>query len=297
LENLEVVIPGSRKEQRRIADVLDTVDAAIQETDAVVEKQERVKTGLLQDLLTRGLDAEGRLRDPEREPEAFRETELGIFPQMWRIMTVEEVAESAIDGPFGSKLKTEHYVDQPGVRVVRLQNIGNGIFDDSDKAYVSREHARSLKRHEVLSGDLLVASLGDETHPVGRACQYPDGHSPAINKADCFRVRVREEVAHPRFVMHLLNCPDTRKDIGGLVQGVTRDRINLTNLKRVRLPIPPKDEQVRIVNRLRSESNHIAAEGTYRSKLQSLKTGLMQDLLTGRVRVPEAEDRVDEVTA
>jgi type I restriction enzyme S subunit len=284
-------------EQRRIADVLDTVDAAIQETDAVVEKQKQVKTGLLQDLLTRGLDADGRLRDPEREPESFRETELGIFPQMWRIMTVEEVAESAIDGPFGSKLKTEHYVDQPGVRVVRLQNIGNGIFDDSDKAYVSREHARSLKRHEVLSGDLLVASLGDETHPVGRACQYPDGHSPAINKADCFRVRVREEVAHPRFVMHLLNCPDTRKDIGGLVQGVTRDRINLTNLKRVRLPIPPKDEQVRIVNRLRSESNHIAAEGTYRSKLQSLKTGLMQDLLTGRVRVPEAEDRVDEVVA
>lgn len=284
-------------EQRRIADVLDTVDAAIQETDAVVEKQEQVKTGLLQDLLTRGLDADGRLRDPEREPEAFRETEMGRFPEGWQIFRLGEVAESAIDGPFGSKLKTSHYVDQPGVRVVRLQNIGNGVFDDADKAYVSREHARSLKRHKVVSGDLLVASLGDDTHPVGRACQYPDGHPPAINKADCFRVRVSPSLAVPRFVMHLLNCSYTREDIGGLVQGVTRDRINLTNLKRVRLPIPPIEEQERIVERIGRETAHIVAEKAYGGKLRHLKKGLMQDLLTGQVRVPEAEARVDEVIA
>ena len=282
-------------EQRRIADVLDTVDAAIQETDRVVEKQEQVKTGLLQDLLTRGLDADGRLRDPEREPEAFRETEMGRFPEGWQIFRLGEVAESAIDGPFGSKLKTSHYVDQPGVRVVRLQNIGNGVFDDADKAYVSREHARSLKRHKVVSGDLLVASLGDDTHPVGRACQYPDGHPPAINKADCFRVRVSPSLAVPRFVMHLLNCSYTREDIGGLVQGVTRDRINLTNLKRVRLPIPPIEEQERIVERIGRETDHIVAEKAYGGKLRHLKKGLMQDLLTGQVRVPEAEARVDEV--
>lgn len=294
--DLKVGLP-TRSKQRRIAEVLDTVDAAIQQTDAVIAKQQQVKTGLLQDLLTRGLDEQGRLRDPERHPEQFKDSPLGRIPKAWELLTIDEIASSAIDGPFGSKLKTSHYVEQPGVRVVRLQNVGNGVFDDADKAYVSEEHAEALKRHEVKGGDLLVASLGDTTHPVGRACMYPAGAPHAINKADCFRIRTDPKVAMPPFVMHALNCSYTRKDVNGLIQGVTRDRINLTNLKQVRLPIAPLGEQERVVEKVAAQSECIDSEYRHAGKLKSMKSGLMQDLLTGAVRVPEAEAAVQEVVA
>jgi type I restriction enzyme S subunit len=73
--------------------------------------------------------------------------------------------------------------------------------------------------------------------------------------------------------------------------------INLGQLRQTPIVVPPREEQDRIVEVLDQQFGRIDNERAYRSKLQSLKTGLMQDLLTGRVRVPEAEDRVDEVIA
>ena len=129
-------------EQRRIADVLDTVDAAIQETDRVVEKQEQVKTGLLQDLLTRGLDADGRLRDPEREPEAFRETELGITPRAWEVKRVGEIATHVSSGstPKGGK----KVYQQEGIPFIRSQNVWSDGLDLTD---VALRPPVDLRRH------------------------------------------------------------------------------------------------------------------------------------------------------
>ena len=80
LKDVQIDLPPIRQ-QRCIAAVVDTVDAAICETGAVIAKQEQVKTGLLQDLLTRGLDANGRLRDPARYLEQFQATALGQLPE------------------------------------------------------------------------------------------------------------------------------------------------------------------------------------------------------------------------
>lgn len=87
----------------------------------------------------------------------------------WPVVTLGELAaptKGAItDGPFGSNLARHHYRDA-GPRVVRLQNIGDGVFVDNH-AHISAEHFEDLRKHEVVSGDLLVASLGDV---LPRAC-------------------------------------------------------------------------------------------------------------------------------
>jgi type I restriction enzyme, S subunit len=131
------------EDQQRIAAVLDTVDEAIAMTEAVISKLKQMRAGLLHDLLTRGLDEHGQLRDPKAYPEQFQDSPLGRIPRAWEIRTLNEIVASAVDGPFGSNLKTEHYVNEPGVRVVRLQNIDSGRFDESDKAFVSEDHALS----------------------------------------------------------------------------------------------------------------------------------------------------------
>jgi len=160
-------------EQRVIATLLDTVDEAIAKSEAVIAKLKQVRAGLLHDLLTRGLDEHGHLRDPEAEPEQFEKSPIGSLPRTWEVKVLGNIVATATDGPFGSNLKTEHYVNGPGVRVVRLQNIGSGSFDEKDEAFVSEGHAKTLDRYAVVGGDLLVASLGDENHPPSPRLPLP----------------------------------------------------------------------------------------------------------------------------
>jgi len=98
-------------------------------------------------------------------------------------------------------------------------------------------------------------------------------------------------------MMHVLNCPSTRGDINLLGQGVTRDRVNLATVQRVRVRVPPVAEQEQIIAVLRSHDCHIRTEEAYRDKLQLLKKGLMLDLLTGRVRVPVPEPEPELIEA
>lgn len=110
------------------------------------------------------------------------------IPSDWRWVTLNDIQadepRAITDGPFGSNLTSSHYTSS-GPRVVRLQNIGDGEFVDA-YAHISREHFNVLRLHEVLPGDLLVASLS-ESPP--RACIAPSWLGPAIVKADCIRVR------------------------------------------------------------------------------------------------------------
>lgn len=274
------------QQQQAIADVLDTLDTNIRQTEAIIEKLKQVKQGLLHDLLTRGIDANGELRPPQSQaPQLYRHSLLGAIPLDWEVRSVDQVSESIVDGPFGSNLKTEHYVPLPGVRVVRLQNIGIGDYDDNERAYVSDLKARSLSRNQVLGGDVLIAALGDERNPVGRACCYPVDLPPAVNKADCFRLRPRAGVAIGSFVMRSLNGATASHQTRGFEQGVTMQRINLGNLRRVSLAIPPVAEQQLICERLDALDRTIGVTLAEVSKLREQRAGLMDDLLTGCVRV------------
>lgn len=118
------------------------------------------------------------------------------LPLGWQIATLDELKanepRAITDGPFGSNLTRAHYTSE-GARVVRLQNIGDGVFNDA-RAYISMQHFEDLRNHEVLAGDLLIASLGED---LPRACIAPAYLSPAIVKADCIRVRLNER-ADPR---------------------------------------------------------------------------------------------------
>ena len=272
----------SLAEQRTIAAVLDTIDDAIQKTEQIIAKLQQVKQGLLHDLLTRGIDDNGELRDPERHPEQFQDSPMGRIPKGWRAESLGSLVTSAVDGPFGSALKSEHYVPQPGVRLVRLQNIGSGEFIDHDHAWISQRYAETLRRHDAVSGDVLVASLGDENHPYGRACVFQDG-SWAIVKADCFRLRPTGFM-NSDFLAASLNIDVYHRPLRGLAQGVTRDRVNLGNLLRVRLPVPSREEQNSIINMVDSLQRRITCEQNRAQKLRSTKAGLSEDLLTGRVR-------------
>lgn len=144
------------------------------------------------------------------------------------------------DGPFGSNLKSSHYTDT-GVRVIRLQNIGDGKFRD-ERSYISHEHFERLKAHEIRTDDLAFASLGEDPP---RVCILPDLNSPAIVKADCIRLRLHPEISS-RWAITALMASATRTQVRGLVKGVGRPRLGLAQIRSIAIPVPPPREQLRI---------------------------------------------------
>lgn len=291
LKKENVLFQKSLPHQRKIARILSTLDSLIEKTEVAIDKQKKIRDGMMQDLFTRGVDEKGRLRPTREEAtELYKETEIGWIPKEWDVVRLGDVVESAIDGPFGSNLKTEHYINQPGVRVIRLQNVTGEGFSGIDKAWISREHADRLSRHSAIEGDLLVASLGDDNNLLGRACLLPGLVGYAIVKADVFRLRADPKIVSNVFLLGLLNHPKWHVLLHKYAQGVTRDRINLGNLLQVHIPIAKIEEQL-LMDEYLCKENMIHNLEQELAKLQNLKSGLMEDLLSGKVEVtPDPED-------
>jgi type I restriction enzyme S subunit len=138
--------------------------------------------------------------------------------------------------------------------VIRLQNIGDGRFVDA-AAYVSFDHFENLRTHEAKAGDLVVASLGED---LPRACLVPDNLGPAIVKADCIRVRLGDHV-EPRWVLYAMQTPTVRRWAKDQLHGVGRPRLGLKVIRGIPVPLPPLEEQRRIVDILEDHLSRLDA--------------------------------------
>jgi type I restriction enzyme S subunit len=207
---------------------------------------------------------------------------LGEIPAHWVALALSRVTLSRCDGPFGSGLKSEHY-SWDGVRVIRLQNIGSTEFVDTDRAFIAEDYASGLGDHSVIAGDLLVAGLGDEGHPVGRACVAPTGIVPAIVKADCFRFRTNRRRVIPQFAAYQLSAT-AFATAGSLATGATRSRMNLTTTASRKLALPSPDEQRAIAAFLDRETARIDALVAKKERLiellQEQRTALITRVVT-----------------
>ena len=286
VSNFPITLPPLA-EQEAIAAFLDRETARI---DALVGKKERLiellqekRTSLVTRTVTKGLAPNVPMKDSGIEW-------LGEIPAHWDSLALSRITLSRCDGPFGSGLKTEHYSGS-GVRVVRLQNIGWTEFLDEDRAFIDQEYASQLGDHSVMTGDVLIAGLGDERHPVGRACVAPDGIEPAMVKADCFRFRLEGKRVLPRFAAYQLSATATAA-AGSLATGATRARTNLTVTASRNIALPPLKEQQVIVEALDRERERylalISRIYTATECLKELRTALISAAVTGKIDVREA---------
>lgn len=236
-----------KEEQERIVKVLDRetarIDALITKKSRFIELLKEKRQALITHAVTKGLDSKAKMKDSGVQW-------IGRVPEHWQIAQLGRVATERCDGPFGSGLKSEHYTPG-GVRVVRLQNIGWAAFKDGDAVYISQEHWSDVLGcgHEVLPDDVLIAGLGDDNNPLGRACVAPSNLETAIVKADCYRFRLDINRALPAFIALALSAT-ARAECGYLATGATRDRLNLGLASARTVPLPPRSEQVKIVDAL-----------------------------------------------
>ncbi len=171
----EIPLPAI-DEQKKIVQILDTT---IRQTEAIIAKLQQIKQGLLHDLLTRGIDANGQLRPPvEHTLHLYKESPLGWIPREWEVVTLGEIAKRSNGllqiGPFGSQLHARDYITE-GVPVIMPQDRVEGLLSEAQIARISECKANSLSRHRVKENDVVFSRRGDLSHFVAIPTEKMDG--------------------------------------------------------------------------------------------------------------------------
>ncbi|MFM2447781.1 MAG: hypothetical protein RIS44_231 [Pseudomonadota bacterium] len=285
LQKFKVRVPSIRA-QRRISQVLNSIDTAIEKTEALIAKHQQIKAGLMHDLFTRGVLPNGQLRPKE----SLVLTPLGRLPDSWRLGSILELTDPLrqpiLTGPFGADLGSSDFVDE-GVPVLRIGNVQQGFLDLSNLLHVSDQKASTLARYRIQTGDLLFARQGATT---GRNALADDRANGSLINYHIIRVALDEERCAPLFVEAAFASDVVKRQIERDKGRGTREGINTAQLTSLEFPIAPVDEQRRIAELLSRQNKVIATTQHHQETLQKQKLGLMQDLLTGRVPVPAAPE-------
>jgi type I restriction enzyme S subunit len=274
-------------EQIAAANAHAAIQLLIDKTEAVIAKLELIKVGLLHDLLTRGLDHNGQLRDPERARSQFQSWQFGLIPLAWQPTTLGSLVAAAggriQTGPFGSQLHAREYQAE-GVPVVMPQDLQAGRILTEQVARVSQRKADELSRHKLVLNDVLIARRGD----LSRSVAIEREHEGYLCGTGCLLLRVNPDLVLGEWFASLYQHDVCQRQIAARAVGSTMVNLNGAILKALVIPRVSVEEQRSIAQAIRSHDRRIAAETAALAKLTLLKQGLTHDLLTGRVRVPLA---------
>lgn len=264
-------------EQKRIAEVLGSVDAAIEATKAVIDQTKTVKQGLLQTLLMRGI---GHTK--------FKDSPLGEIPESWEVKTLNTLSDFITSGSRG----WAQYYAEAGALFVRITNLKRESVrvNLDDCVFVQLpENASEGTRTRLQTNDVLIsitADLGitayiDNINDLGEA--YINQHIALV--------RPRKASIDPRFLANYIASDFGQYQLGLMNDSGTKAGLNLGSIARLNILCPPLVEQAEIGNAIAELDDVVVAEKTKLAALQTLKKGLMDDLLTGKVRVGVSSEK------
>jgi type I restriction enzyme S subunit len=287
------ILQFATPEQTKIADILSTVDLAIEQTEALIAKQQRIKTGLMQDLLTRGIDEHGNLRS-ERTHQ-FKDSPLGRIPSEWEVKSLgsalHETGGCLRTGPFGSQLHAHEYVTE-GVPVIMPQDIVHGQVQVELVARVTETKAQTMTRYRVQSNDVVFSRRGD----LSRAAAMSEREQGWLCGTGCFMLRVPANRMDAQWLAHAYRYELVQRQIEASAVGSMMPSLNNAVMESLLIAFPECEEQREIASRISTVDLVIQNRLIQCNKLHSLKTALMQDLLTGKVRVTPLLDN-EEVSS
>ncbi len=277
-------------EQRKIARILSTVDEQIERTEALIAKYQAMKQGLMHDLLTRGVDGQGRLRPPrEQAPELYKWSALGWVPRGWGVRSLQDAATQITSGSRG----WAQYYSETGAVFLRIGNLTRKHINLSLDAIqrVRPPNNSEGSRTAVDTGDILVSVTAD----LGIIGVIPSEFEEAYVNQHIALIRLDSTLINPRWVGHYLAGHECQIRIQRLNDSGAKAGLNLPAVASMLITSPPRDEQYQMVNILDKIDTVIQREERQVAKYVIIKTGLMQDLLTGRVRVEV--DTIDSTVA
>lgn len=282
--DIDLPVP-QEKEKKLIVELLDTLDTQICQSEAIIVKLQQVKQGLLHDLLTRGVDENGELRPTyDNEPHLYKPSKLGWIPKDWGIAPLDDVV-SYIDAG-----KSPSCPNEPAPSgcwgVLKVSAVHPDGFKESENKIVESKHLQN-SQYEVKDGDLLI-TRANTPELVGLPCLVRTERTKLMLSDKTLRLHVKDGFSK-EFVFYTLNQPWVRTQIEILATGTSMSMKNISqkSIRSLLIKLPDEPEQVAIQERVKQLSDSIDIERSQLEKLKLQKSGLMNDLLTGRVRVTE----------
>ena len=280
VKKLKLKVPVNKIVNRRILSILSTIDQAIEKTEALIEKYQQIKAGLMHDLFTRGIGVDGKLRPPrEQAPELYRQSPIGWIPKDWIFTTCENVCEKIID----CKNRTPP-ITHDGFPVIRTPNVRNGMFIDNELVFTDfNSYNIWTARGKPVVGDVVITREA----PVGEVCKIPERHHNACLGQRMMLYRTNPNKVVNDYFLYALQSEAIQNRLDLISGGSTVGHVRVGDIRELWFFCPEStDEQANIAQSLNSISLKLETETNQLNKLIKQKSGLMHDLLTGNVQVP-----------
>ena len=221
----------------------------------------------------------------------YIQTEIGRIPKEWKVVTLDEIVKedkfAIVDGPFGTQLHSNEYMDS-GIPLIRVNNINkDGLFNFEDLVYISEIKFEKLKRSAVYPGDILLAKTGAT---IGKVTIFPGKFEKGLIASSCAKISIDENKADIIYIFYFILSDLGYKQILASSTGATRPTINLTPISKIIIFLPPFPEQQKIAEILSTVDQAIEKVDDSIAKTERLKKGLMQELLTKGIGHKEFKD-------
>ncbi len=270
IENFNIPVPPL-PEQKKIAEILSTVDKAIEKVDEAIEKTQRLKKGLMQELLT------GRWNtvDGRQGRRKFKQTEIGRIPKEWEAVSLEDIVTKFISGGTPSTKEPSYWNGEiPWITSAYI----NGFYVSSGEKYISKAGLENSATNIVPKDNILIATR------VGIGKVAVNLIDIAISQ-DLTGALVRKEKVYPNFLCWSFLSSKVLNVLKSFVRGTTIKGIARSELVKIHLPLPPLHEQKKIAEILSTVDKRLELLRKKREKLERVKKGLMNDLLSGKKSV------------
>jgi len=262
------------KEQRKIVEVLSVVDLAIGKVDEVIAKTERLKKGLMQELLTKGIGHK-----------EFKDTKIGKTPKTWQIVEFREI----IDMISGRYFKFSEFCEE-GIRCLKIDNVGFGEVVWETSTFLPNNYVQKYPELVLKGGDIVLAlnrPIIDNKVKVG---MLKKEDYPSILYQRVGKVIIKDKTKiDKRFLAFAFTGEHFKRQLGHSLIGTDQPYVRTPILLKIKTPLPPVSEQQRIAEIFSAVDKKLELERKEKAKLERIKWGLMDLLLTGKVRVKVAD--------
>ena len=273
VREFEFPVPPTLAEQEAIAEALGDANALIESLKQLVAKKRHLKQAAMQQLLT------GKVRLPGFGDDAgYKNTEVGTIPKDWNVQPLGAITLVMTNGFVGTA--TSHYTTNDGVLYIQGYNVEENSFNFHGIKYVTKRFHKTHMKSCLRGGDVLTVQTGD----VGLTTVVPD----ELAGSNCHALiisRFDRDKAASRFVSYYLNSEPGRGRLRLIETGTTMKHLNVGDMLHFLVPVPPRDEQDVIARVLSDMDAEIEAIEAKLVKARQIKQGMMQVLLTGRIRL------------
>ncbi|WP_408095525.1 restriction endonuclease subunit S [Peredibacter sp. HCB2-198] len=258
---------ANENEQKKIAEILTSVDKVIELTEIEIEQLKNLKKGMMQDLLTKGI---GHSK--------FKDSPIGKIPESWEVTQVTNVISKNIYGP---RFNANDYNENGNVRTIRGTDVDSDGILNYLTAPLAKLDEKLVETHKLDNLDVVVVTTAD----CGVTSVFEEKKNRYIPSAYMVKLRFKNDQYNPYFFKFLMGIDLMKGQIEASIRKGTVANLPGSDLIKFKIPFPPKDEQDEIVKILQCVDRNISSKKIKLSNLKKIKKGLMQDLLTGKVKV------------